>query len=251
MTDFINHEGGQPPAYKYQCIACNFVGHLAAPECPSCRNGTRQLVLCSADTPDRAPSGQRVLASQPAAAWQHTFRVGDVVRLKSGGPKMTVVTTDLPGRIEPEVRCIWHAKNGQACASDVPVVALVAVPALADGVRAEPSKLLFYCTQCGQGNLKRPSDCGCANSARVPAWKSALVHAVRPGTWDTALCGAGPWAPSGELSLRTIEPSSVTCPACIEAAAKTTLTVPGVSEAEQPAAEPKPEVAPKRGYEFL
>ena len=35
------------------------------------------------------------------------FNAGDVVKLKSGGPKMTVVATDLPGVMT--VRCSWFA----------------------------------------------------------------------------------------------------------------------------------------------
>ena len=45
------------------------------------------------------------------------FKVGDVVQLKSGGLKMTVVGTSTDPRGEPLVSCAWFAKEkkGQDC----------------------------------------------------------------------------------------------------------------------------------------
>lgn len=38
------------------------------------------------------------------------FKVGDIVQLKSGGPKMTVHGVDVsPGMDEPRVWCVWFA----------------------------------------------------------------------------------------------------------------------------------------------
>lgn len=39
---------------------------------------------------------------------ERIFKVGDVVMLKSGGPKMTVLATEGEG-----VRCVWFVKGGE------------------------------------------------------------------------------------------------------------------------------------------
>ena len=60
----------------------------------------------------RAPSQQGGLASR--------FNVGDVVRLKSGGPSMTVTGLEFdpsPDRIDIMYVCSWHNANGDLCNS--------------------------------------------------------------------------------------------------------------------------------------
>ena len=42
------------------------------------------------------------------------FKIGDVVQLKSGGPKMTVYEfSGRPGNEDFEVRCTWFEKSSQ------------------------------------------------------------------------------------------------------------------------------------------
>ena len=55
-----------------------------------------------------------------------TFDVGDVVRLKSGGPKMTIVREIAADRHRPEPNytCEWFAKNETAKSGIFPGSAL-------------------------------------------------------------------------------------------------------------------------------
>jgi uncharacterized protein YodC (DUF2158 family) len=39
------------------------------------------------------------------------FKVGDIVQLKSGGPKMTVVDVERAPRGQLQVRCTWFTKQ--------------------------------------------------------------------------------------------------------------------------------------------
>lgn len=58
---------------------------------------------------DQMCTGFRSLTEAAAAEMSRPRRVGDVVRLNSGGPKMTVVD------VYPSewLRCIWHTEAGE------------------------------------------------------------------------------------------------------------------------------------------
>lgn len=47
-----------------------------------------------------------------------TYSVGDVVRLKSGGPKMTVM--NLPGSTNSSYLCAWFASESQRMVQHFP-----------------------------------------------------------------------------------------------------------------------------------
>ena len=58
------------------------------------------------------------------------FNIGDVVRLKSGGPKMTIVR-EVPAdqyRSEPHYACEWFAKNETAKSAMFPASVLTLAP---------------------------------------------------------------------------------------------------------------------------
>lgn len=48
-----------------------------------------------------------------------TFKPGDVVLLRSGGPSMTVVAVD-----EDEIKCVWIGEEGELFRESLPPVAL-------------------------------------------------------------------------------------------------------------------------------
>lgn len=47
------------------------------------------------------------------------MQIGDVVRLKSGGPKMTILAMD-----ETQATCAWFNRNGRNQSDDFPLVAI-------------------------------------------------------------------------------------------------------------------------------
>ncbi len=49
-----------------------------------------------------------------------TFNIGDIVRLKSGGPKMTV----LEGGSDTAAQCQWFDRNGKLHTDSFPVMML-------------------------------------------------------------------------------------------------------------------------------
>ena len=48
-----------------------------------------------------------------------TFKPGDVVLLRSGGPSMTIVAVD-----EDEIKCVWIGEEGELFRESLPPVAL-------------------------------------------------------------------------------------------------------------------------------
>jgi len=56
------------------------------------------------------------------------IEVGDVVRLKSGGPNMTVYAFEADGRVE----CIWDDRSGYRTLSFKPIVLMLAPVNLTD-----------------------------------------------------------------------------------------------------------------------
>lgn len=56
------------------------------------------------------------------------FKAGDVVQLKSGGPKMTVswIDTDVTG--DPVVHCSWFDATGNEHTGNWPVPSLIKMP---------------------------------------------------------------------------------------------------------------------------
>lgn len=53
-----------------------------------------------------------------------TFKVGDVVQLKSGSPEMTVIDKVPDGS---KVECMWFTADNEARTQTIPVVAMMAV----------------------------------------------------------------------------------------------------------------------------
>ncbi|MBX6965981.1 DUF2158 domain-containing protein [Alcaligenes faecalis] len=53
-----------------------------------------------------------------------TFKVGDVVQLKSGGPEMTVIDKSQEGS---DVKCMWFVTDNRARTQSIPALALMAV----------------------------------------------------------------------------------------------------------------------------
>lgn len=53
---------------------------------------------------------------------QMTFRIGDVVHLKSGGPEMVVLSGE---NSSAPVQCIWHNNTGCIDSAEIPPAALV------------------------------------------------------------------------------------------------------------------------------
>ncbi len=53
-----------------------------------------------------------------------TFKVGDVVQLKSGGPEMTVIDKSQEGG---NVKCMWFMVDNRARTQSIPAVALMPV----------------------------------------------------------------------------------------------------------------------------
>lgn len=47
------------------------------------------------------------------------MQIGDIVRLKSGGPKMTIAAID-----EEEVSCTWFDRNGRNQMNDFPMATI-------------------------------------------------------------------------------------------------------------------------------
>lgn len=47
------------------------------------------------------------------------MQIGDVVRLKSGGPKMTITALD-----ETEATCAWFNRNGRNQSDDFPLATI-------------------------------------------------------------------------------------------------------------------------------
>jgi uncharacterized protein YodC (DUF2158 family) len=54
-----------------------------------------------------------------AEDWIMTFKPGDVVLLRSGGPSMTVVSVD-----EDEIKCVWIGEEGELFRETIPPIAL-------------------------------------------------------------------------------------------------------------------------------
>jgi uncharacterized protein YodC (DUF2158 family) len=54
-------------------------------------------------------------------ASEKTFKMGDVVQLKSGGPKMTIDNDRMTGG---DLRCVWFAADGKPNAYVFPAEAL-------------------------------------------------------------------------------------------------------------------------------
>lgn len=52
-----------------------------------------------------------------------SFRIGEVVRLKSGGPKMTVQYVDEPSSGNANVHCIWF-DDSKMCTGQFPPTTL-------------------------------------------------------------------------------------------------------------------------------
>ncbi len=71
---------------------------------------------------------ERVFVSQDyteVSEMANTFQVGDVVQLRSGGPKMTVIAAGPDGNGKPEVWCTWFPeKNGKPEHGSFPVEAI-------------------------------------------------------------------------------------------------------------------------------
>lgn len=60
------------------------------------------------------------------------FKVGDVVKLKSGGPAMTVIEAAKPGFSGDTVSVSWFRNDGACDQARLPVLALTAVDPNAD-----------------------------------------------------------------------------------------------------------------------
>ena len=56
---------------------------------------------------------------------------GDIVQLKSGGPKMTVMRAESRASNEL-VYCVWFDQTGRDCGTDFPRATLVYIPADGD-----------------------------------------------------------------------------------------------------------------------
>ena len=48
-----------------------------------------------------------------------SMQIGDVVRLKSGGPKMTITALD-----EAQATCVWFNRNGRNQSDDFPLATI-------------------------------------------------------------------------------------------------------------------------------
>ena len=66
------------------------------------------------------------------------YRCGEVVRLKSGGPLMTVEKAVMPGSDgKPRVLCRWAMDGGDLASADFPVAMLMSYAELPDVEEAE------------------------------------------------------------------------------------------------------------------
>ncbi|WP_372402914.1 YodC family protein [Alcaligenes faecalis] len=53
-----------------------------------------------------------------------TFRIGDVVQLRSGGPEMTVIDMNQKGE---NVKCVWFMIDNRSRTQSFPAASLMAV----------------------------------------------------------------------------------------------------------------------------
>jgi len=115
----------------------------------------------------------------------HEFKVGDVVRLKSGGPNMTVVAAPDPQSESGQIRCTWMDGDGGpyfanfASACLVPVVPPPlpkGLPVPAPKLKSPGGQLGVHYTPCSRPRLIRQAANGVATEYMTV---SSMGHAER------------------------------------------------------------------------